>query len=489
MHFKTEIAAEPEAIAITQSTFKKEYTGGKKMILKYHDGEEFVVFMFTNAFLIATIFGPSIVMGLSVASVLISLASTLILSYFLIIFLLAKYNVHFTFIEEGTAKRIYRGGRFIFAIMVYFQHSLTAKSFKVIDDNEEYDGKEEIIEETRIEKFFTRWLGVHYIGPWPLYRIPYRKFTWTSTDGETGEDKTRTESQDYILIRPDLYSSTLKKAEDKNNVPISWNFSGVLGIVDIGAATKVQNPYQVVMATIWNFLKDVTGSNSFEDLIRGTGYTLDQLSDKKIGEEARQAVSQRMMKEWSAEGGMIEEMIKFCGVKLFKFNIKNMDPDDNYRKLTTKKIVAEKNLIVTQTNSRGEAYALAQMIAGAAMQMLSFSWGLSVEALTDIKRKNPEEFKKVYEEEYKQNIATIIKTRVIDTGSLSEFNTNADGNLGGIIASIAAGNMIASRSSSAGKNSPRQKVSNTEKQRKNKLFKDAGFDAFVHDDDDDDESS
>lgn len=454
------------------------------MILKYHDVEEFIVFMLTNAALIATIFVPSIIMGLSVASVLISLIITSITFYFLVIFVLSKHNVHFSFIEEGTAKRVYRGGRFVFAILVYFQHSLT-KSFKVIDDTEMYTGKEEIIKETWLEQFFTRWFGVHYIGLWPLYRIPYRKFTWTSTNQKTEEDETRTENQDYILVRPDLYSSTLKKAEDKNNVPITWNFSAVLGIVDIGTATKVQNPYQVVMAMIWNYLKDETGSQSFNDLVTGANYPLIQvLNDKNVEDKFRKSVSKRMMEDWGREGGMLDDMVKFCGVRLFKFNIKNMDPDDKYRKLTTQKIVAKTGLTVQKIKARGEAFTLGQQIAGAAMNMLAISSGVLVEDLEKIKKDTPEEFKKNYGEEYKENIATVMTVRSIDARVFSEFKTNASGDIGGIITAIAAGNMIAGRSNQSGSNNPSQNTPSKEKDRKNKLFRDAGFEAFVHENDD-----
>jgi SepF-like predicted cell division protein (DUF552 family) len=65
--------------------------------------------------------------------------------------------------------------------------------------------------------------------------------------------------------------------------------------------------------------------------------------------------------------------------------------------------------------------------------------------LEKLKKENPEQFDKNFKEEYKENIATVMTARSIDARVFSELRTNTKGNLGEIITSIAAGNIIASQ--------------------------------------------
>ncbi|MFZ3057560.1 MAG: hypothetical protein WA092_00790 [Minisyncoccales bacterium] len=448
----------------------KEVKEVKGMLLKYRTTEEGFVFITSTVALFATLFGPIIIMGLSIVSVLISLIATLVVFYFMTIFWLAPNNVHFTFIEEGTAKRVYRGGTFVFAIMVYLDHVLDSK-FKVRKPTDCEDGP----------GFFPRWFGVHYIGPWPLYRIPFRKFTWTSTK-EDGEDETRTQNVDYILIRPDIYSSTLKKAEDKDNMPIAWNFSVVLEIVDIGAATKVQNPFQIVFARIWTYLRDETRRQSYDELVATSGCFSDNSSgDNKI----KSALSKKMMRDWEEEG-MLDDLIKTCGIRLLKLNIKNMDPDENYRKLTTKKITAEKEKTVTEIGSRASAYKLAQEITGTAMEMTAIQRESDVEKLKKLKEENPEAFHEKYSKDYENNLAIVVTLRKAELGRYFQFETNATGDIASLSAIIAAGNVLANQvspSKTGSSSSAKKAQPDSESKRKKELLKKAGV--VVEEDDDD----
>jgi len=444
------------------------------MILKYKTKEESIVFLVFNVIMLVTIFVPSIIMRLNVVSILISLIATFISSYFLIIFLLAPNNVHFTFIEEGTAKRIYRGGTFVFALMAFLDHKLDEK-FKVIDGEE-------------VPGFFLRYLGVHYIGPWPLYRIPFRDFTWTSPDKD-GKDLTRTEPMDYILIRPDIYSSALQRAEDKDNMPIDWSFSGVFEVTDIAAATKVQNPFQIAFSMMWGYLRDETRKQSFDDFIAIVGCSLGDLLDKKTATKAKLNLSKIIMDDWGMPGGLLDDIEEY-GMKLSKFNIIHMDPDENYRKLTTKKITAQKQQVVAKIESDTGAYERGQQTVGSAMEMLSRSCGLPIEKLQEIKRNNSEVWEKIYQKEYDSYFKETMSLKKMEIGALLEFNTNATGELGGVAASMAVGSMIANQfiSRKNGNSVLVEKVKpENEGRRKNKEFKELGFKVPKVSDDGDDE--
>ncbi|HNY36232.1 MAG TPA: hypothetical protein PLD14_00950 [Candidatus Pacearchaeota archaeon] len=439
------------------------------MLLKYHTEKESIVFLSTTIALLATLIGPIVVMGLSIISVIISLIVTLIVFYFLSIFVMAPNNVNFTFIEEGTAKRIYRGGTFVSAILVFLDHVLDSR-FKVRNATDCEDGP----------GFFPRYFGIHFIGLWPLYRIPFRKFTWTSTN-EEGEDLTRTEEMDYILVRPDIYSSTLKKAEDKDNMPIAWGFSVVLEIVDIAAATKVQNPFQIVFARIWSYLRDETRRQSYDELVATSGCFSDNSSG---GTKIKSALSEKMMRDWE-EGGMLDDLIKTCGIKLSKLNIKNMDPDENYRKLTTKKITAEKEKVVTEIGARASAYKLAQEITGTAVEMTASQRGVNTGELREIKEKQPEVFQEKYGKDYENNLAIVVTLRKAELGRYFQFETNATGELGSLASIIAVGKMMADQAApnkSSGSSSKKAQP-DSESKRKKELLKKAGV--VVEEDDDD----
>jgi len=216
---------------------------------------------------------------------------------------LAKENILFTTVKEGTIKAIMRGDsfeRFIMSFAGYHLNDPTktetktkklprykteyfdeeAQENKRLPDWEVvYHGKgnkkgfKEIDDETYDDRsWLLRKLGLYWVGwPWVNNNVYVYAFEWneTSTNKE-GKEKIlpRAEATDFIFVADFTYAILTEEAETKDRLPVT-----VLTLVTVA----IRNPYRAlfsgedwmkrVTAAINRHVRNFVGSKNFLDLI------------------------------------------------------------------------------------------------------------------------------------------------------------------------------------------------------------------------------
>ncbi len=154
---------------------------------------------------------------------------------------MARRNLIWTLVEEGTAKAIMGAGDSGFQKFVY-QYT----GWRL---NEKWD----VVSETKTrEKFrdkIRRWLGltgVRLLGIPGLHSVHRYRFRWNSLKQAPDETTTdaggiyftpHDEELDYIILQEDVYYARVESAEDVNMVPLDF---------DITLRIQVINPYKAL---------------------------------------------------------------------------------------------------------------------------------------------------------------------------------------------------------------------------------------------------
>ena len=195
---------------------------------------------------------------------------------------LAKKNLFFTEVKEGTAKAITRFGKFDRCVMAYERYQFDEK-WNVEPDNQINSRRDKSI----IDKIIPRDLGGRSLDRWPSISVVHTySFQWTSLRqggypaGAQSKDAqvvkeddlvdlfvSRDEKPDYINLMDDVYVFRIEKAENKEMIPL--NFRVLLTI-------RVTNPYlalfhteqwlEMVVNTLRPIIKQYVGEKTFEEL-------------------------------------------------------------------------------------------------------------------------------------------------------------------------------------------------------------------------------
>lgn len=150
--------------------------------------------------------------------------------------LLANFDICFTFVEEGTAKAVMRGKEF-------HKFLLQSKGMRFADD-----GSWDIIplaprERAPKNRWFERLSGARWMGLWPFFQLYRYNFKWTVSKQrqESGEIKVvplyRDENVDSIFIRDAVYYGKVQAAETTDNTPVDVEYLLTIRII---------NPYQAL---------------------------------------------------------------------------------------------------------------------------------------------------------------------------------------------------------------------------------------------------
>ncbi len=193
--------------------------------------------------------------GVSIGLTLVGLAGFAFGAVFLIYFL-AKNNLFFTIVEEGSAKAIMRGGEFLRFILAYKGYTFSKKKGKEWDLVPSKKNKEpfSFLPKSfggRFEKIFggIRWIGIPFLNT--IYEYNFR---WTvlresepsdEEDGFAGKRKldsgkwvlSLAKRIDYIYLRDAVYYNDLVGAETEEMMPV--NISMLLPM-------RVKNPYKAL---------------------------------------------------------------------------------------------------------------------------------------------------------------------------------------------------------------------------------------------------
>jgi len=280
-----------------------------------------------------------ILLGVYIGSGIVGLAIT-VFALIVLLYFLAKSNLFFAFVEEGTAKAILKYGEFHRAVMTYEGYGLdtdwTVRNKKnEVDENgniiyykDVKDSQGNIIhhqgdlvkDETgttlklRPEPWF-RLGGLLYVGIPLIHSVYKHNFRWTSFEQREEKGKlvqktiSHEEVIDYILVQDDIYYTFVREAEARGMVPLD---------IDALLTIRVLNPYKALfrvqgwLETTLNQFKPVlvgyTGQKSFEELVE---------TQKQVGDTIHELLKISQIDE---------NLEKDYGIHLKKIGIVNIDP-------------------------------------------------------------------------------------------------------------------------------------------------------------------
>jgi hypothetical protein len=212
--------------------------------------------------------GPKILLGVIIVS---------IVGYGVLVWrVLAPSNRFYTFVDEGTAKIVLKGGKFSKALIQWEGYTLNRDTWDVVPD-----GK--VIKEKKWKEPFHLFGGLRFYGLWPLWDIGYYRLRWWDyqlTERATREPKFHEEYLDYVLLKPDVYWTKIGNAETKvpeERIPVD---------VDFLVTMRVINPYKVIFRAPISWVENVMNrlEVKFRTLIATKSF--DELSRLKADKHA-----------------------------------------------------------------------------------------------------------------------------------------------------------------------------------------------------------
>lgn len=206
--------------------------------------------------------------------------------FFLLLALaLAKINIFFTIVPEGTAKVVTKGNvfeRIIFSWQSHFMDSsgniYDTEKFNSVSDGiwEGKEGTDFAGKKVKEQKVKGRVFGgIFWVGVWPFYKIHTYNLRWTDIhQDESGGFKIRSHEEnnrDYIMLKPALYAIEVKEAETKPPERIRTT-------VKVLITMRITNPYnflfvapptplEEIIAKVSVLVREKVGSLTADEII------------------------------------------------------------------------------------------------------------------------------------------------------------------------------------------------------------------------------
>ena len=166
----------------------------------------------------------SMAYGAAIAGIFLLLLILVIVA----IWLIAHTGKFFTFIAEGSGIAVTKGESYHKSVISFNNHHL------------EYDDalKADKVTEGEPERknflgFLEEYLGIYWVGFWPIFSIYEYEFRWKewSTTENVYELQIRDDLTSFFFVKTFRYASFLQAAEAKGNVPVDIKFSIFLRII------------------------------------------------------------------------------------------------------------------------------------------------------------------------------------------------------------------------------------------------------------------
>jgi len=266
----------------------------------------------------------------------------------LVWYVLAPSNRFFTFVKEGTVKIVVRGDKFEKALMQWSGYALD-KEWNIVPENEWVKDGKVVSEGTPgARKYKEPWHpfgGLRFYGLYPLMDIYIYTFTWTGV-AEDGEiDPHPKEPLSYILAEDDVYWFELVRAEDINLLPLRIEVLLTIRVLNpFKALFRIQNWLETIINRTRPLVRDAMTTDSYENLIK---------QQERLGV----AIMKKLTKLTTGRKGTLEaEFEDRYGVEVRKIDVKEIDPPPEYREITLKKYIAERQReeIVTLAGAEAE---------------------------------------------------------------------------------------------------------------------------------------
>jgi hypothetical protein len=255
---------------------------------------------------------------------LVVLLSSPVWFFLFVYFYLAPNNKFFTFVKEGKAKLIMKGGECVKTLIQFKGYTIDHVTGKVVRGEEKH--------------LFG---GLRFYGLWPLYDVTIYDFKWTNVDHKGQIIIHEPETLDYVLLRDDVYWANVEDAEDKNLLPLDIEVTLTIRVVNpYKAIFNVQNWLETVINRIKPAIRDSVTGKEFEELIK---------NEKDIGKEIFRKLSE------SSEGvPLLQEFEESYGARIKAIEIKDINPPEEHRKATLKKFLAKREREAVVVNADAE---------------------------------------------------------------------------------------------------------------------------------------
>jgi len=234
---------------------------------------------------------------------------------------LAPSNRFFTFVNEGTAKVVVRGGQVVKVLV-------QLKGFTLDSDWNVVSGQERHL-----------FGGLRWYGIWPVDDIYIYRFRWTNVlhDGTVQEHEP--EWLDYILLKQDVYFFKEEEVEDKNLLPLEVHVLLTIQVVNpYKALFLVQDWLETVINRFRPTLRDCIAQGEYEVLVKQRG----AIGSKLFGDS----------------NTLLREFLDQYGVEVLAVEIKEINPSEEYRDETLLQWKAEQEEKRVRINARAEAARL-----------------------------------------------------------------------------------------------------------------------------------
>lgn len=252
---------------------------------------------------------------------LLALPAAIIIFFIFVVWLvwyrLAPNNMFFTFVDEGTAKVVVRGKKFVKAIMVWKGRS--------------FDSEWNIIEK-ETKSFWDFFGGLRWVGIYPFDKVYAYKFRWTTLDHQGKIEVHEQRWQDYVFLQDDYYAFMIEEAEDKNSVPLGFI------MVMTSAPSNVyrylfnaENSLELTIAKIGPAIRDIIGEYSYEEMIG------EEIKGK--GPDEKFELDKTFME--ILKDRKFFEKLDYYGINVKNLQAKELDPPSSYREATLTKRTKE----------------------------------------------------------------------------------------------------------------------------------------------------
>jgi len=223
-------------------------------------------------------------------------------------FYLAPRNLWFTFVKEGTAKIVVKGGEFKKVLIQWKDHTLD-KEWNVIDGEEPWH-------------LFG---GLRYYGFWPVMALYSYRFQWSGVTENGDIQHHPKEWFDYILLKDDVYWFKVEKAEDRDLLPLDVEMVVTLKAVNpYRALFRIQSWLETVINRTRPAVRDIVGEKRFKEMIN---------HKEELGGEVMKILTDR---------GLLKEFRDDYGIEIKKVQIKEINPPEIYQEATLKQYLAKR---------------------------------------------------------------------------------------------------------------------------------------------------
>ena len=273
---------------------------------------------------------------------------------------LARFNLFWTIIEEGTVKIILLNGQYHKAKMRY-------RGFYLDEEGNVIRKKEKEKEHNRQwQKYFNWSGGLAWVGIWPFYKIHTYDFRWQvlkrELDEKTGKMMKNVEGReevlDYIFVKASTYFTKLEKAETKGMLPADSEFIFVIRITNpYRALFRAHQWFEFTINILLPHLRHFQATRTFEELVimfQLKGGEIYQFLEetKALNEQQKEQIRKELAKQGKSDEEINEEMAKqelgvlgflrkIYGITVEAVKIESVDAEERYEQALSKEREAE----------------------------------------------------------------------------------------------------------------------------------------------------